>query len=54
MLGTIQKDSNGKVICDYSNITMAIVQEKILKINPNYDIGVYKPYDMDMLIAFVK
>ena len=54
MLGTIQKDNNGNVICDYSNITMAMVQEKIKKINPKYDIGVYKPYNMDMLIAFVQ
>tara|TARA_R110000851_G_scaffold120181_3_gene248407 strand:+ start:3568 stop:4242 length:675 start_codon:yes stop_codon:yes gene_type:complete len=54
MLGEIQKDEYGNITCDYSNITMELVQEKILKINPNYDIGVYKPYAMEMLIAFVK
>jgi len=54
LLGTQETDQDGKIICDYSEITMNVVQEKIKKINPNYDIGVYKPYDMEMLIAYVK
>ena len=54
LLGTIQEDSLGNVICDYSNITLKLVKEKILKINPSYDIGIYSPYNMEMLIAFVK
>ena len=54
LLGTIQEDSLGNVICDYSNITLKLVKEKILKINPSYDIGIYSPYNMEMLIAFIK
>lgn len=54
MLGKIQKDNDNNITCDYSKITMELVQEKIKKINPKYDIGVYKPYDMEMLIAFVQ
>lgn len=54
LLGTVQKDEFGNIVCDYSNITLDIVQQKILNINPNYDIGIYDPYDMQMLVAIAK
>ena len=54
LLGKKQRNSLGNIICDYSNITLELVKEKILKINPSYDIGIYNPYNMEMLIAFVK
>ena len=41
-------------MCDYSNVPYEIVKNKILEINPNYDVGIYAPYDMEMVIAFVK
>ena len=42
----------GKVVCDYSYITVDTVKEKLFEINPNYDIGIYAPYQMEMLLAF--
>ena len=33
------------IICKYD------VKGLILDINPNYDIGIYKPYDMKMVLA---
>jgi len=51
MFGTQQLDFNGNVICDYTDITYERVKEKILSINKNYDVGIYKPYDMEMVIA---
>ena len=51
MFGIEQLDSVGNIVCDYSDIPYEIVKEKILNINQNYDIGIYKPYEMEMLLA---
>jgi len=51
LFGQKQYDSNGNMICDYSEITFDKVKSLILDINPNYDIGIYKPYDMKMVLA---
>ena len=51
MFGIEQLDSLGNIVCDYSDIPYEIVKEKILNINQNYDIGIYKPYEMEMLLA---
>ena len=40
-------------MCDYSNVPYEIVKKHILEINSKYDIGIYKPYDMEMVIAFI-
>ena len=51
LFGQKQYDSNSNMICDYSEITFDKVKSLILDINPNYDIGIYKPYDMKMVLA---
>ena len=51
MFGIQQLDSNGNVTCDYSDVPYELVKEKILSINKNYDVGIYKPYGMEMVLA---
>jgi len=53
MFGVQQLDSNGNVMCDYTDVPYEYVQEEILSINKNYDVGIYKPYDMEMVLAIV-
>ena len=53
MFGIQQLDSNGNVMCDYTDVPYERVKEKILSINKNYDVGIYKPYDMEMVLAIV-
>ena len=53
MFGIQQLDSNGNVTCDYSDVPYELVKEKILSINKNYDVGMYKPYVMEMVLAIV-
>ena len=53
LFGKIQKNKTGHVICDYSEVTLEKVTEKIKEINPKYDVGIYAPYEMPMLIAYV-
>jgi hypothetical protein len=54
MFGTIQYDKEGKVACDYSEVPYDIVKSYIESINDKYDVGIYEPYQMKMLLAFVK
>ena len=54
LFGKRQINKQGELVCDYSNVPYEIVKNKILEINPNYDIGIYTPYNMEMVIAFVK
>ena len=51
LLGQRQYDKNGNVICDYSHVSYDIVKDKLLEINPSYNVGIYDPYDMQMVIA---
>ena len=51
LFGKIQYDKNGNIVCDYSNVSLEVIKEKILEINPSYDVGVYAPYQMEMLLA---
>ena len=51
LFGKKQYDKQGNVICDYSNVTYELVKEKLLEINPSYDVGVYAPYQMEMILA---
>ncbi len=51
LFGKLQFDTNGAVVCDYSKIHYKFIKEKLLQINPSYDIGVYAPYDMPMVLA---
>ena len=53
LFGELQTDRSGTVTCDYRDVTFGRVRDKILEINPKYDVGIYAPYDMKMLIAFV-
>jgi len=53
LFGKRQYNNQGQLVCDYSNVSYDVVKNRILEINCNYDIGIYKPYDMEMLIAFV-
>lgn len=53
LFGELQTDRSGTVTCDYRDVTFERIREKILEINPKYDVGIYAPYDMKMLIAFV-
>ena len=51
LFGVQQLDSNGNVMCDYTDVPYERVKEKILSINKNYDVGIYKPYGMEMVLA---
>ena len=53
MFGEVQRDTNGKINCDYTDVTYERVKENILNINSNYDVGIYEPYDMKMVLAIV-
>jgi hypothetical protein len=54
LFGKVQTDSSGLITCDYSDITFEKVKAKIKEINPNYDIGIYNPFGMPMVLAYVK
>ena len=51
LFGETEYDTQGNIVCDYSHVTYDIVKEKLLEINPNYDVGLYAPYQMKMLLA---
>jgi len=53
LFGKRQTNKQGELVCDYSNVPYETVRDKILEINPNYDIGIYAPYNMKMVIAFI-
>ena len=53
LFGKKQYNKEGELVCDYSNVPYEVVKQNILEINSNYDIGIYKPYNMEMVIAFV-
>ncbi len=54
LFGQIQYDKKtGEISCDYSEITLDVVEDKIREINPEYKIGVYAPFHMPMIIAYV-
>lgn len=55
LFGTTQYDKKtGQILCDYSKVTYNKVHNKIKEINPNYDIGVYAPFNMQMILAVVQ
>jgi hypothetical protein len=54
LFGKTQIDKQGNVVCDYSHVTFDIVKEKLLEINPLYDVGLYAPYNMLMILAYVQ
>ena len=51
LFGQIQYDKEGNVVCDYSHVPFDTVKEKLLEINSSYDVGLYAPYDMQMVLA---
>ncbi len=51
LFGTKQLDTQGNVVCDYSHVTFDVVKQKILEIDQSYDVGLYAPYDMQMVLA---
>ena len=53
LFGRKQYNGQGELVCDYSNVPYEVVKKHILEINSKYDIGIYKPYDMEMVIAFI-
>lgn len=53
MFGQKQFDSNGNMVCDYSHVPVEVIESFIKTINTKYDVGIYEPYNMKMLIAFV-
>lgn len=54
MFGIKQVDELGNIVCDYSGTTYDTIKNYILSINSSYDVGLYEPYGMKMLIAYVK
>jgi len=52
-LGKIEKDSEGKIMCDYSNITKELLEEKLNDINSDYSVQYIKPFGQLMLVAAV-
>lgn len=54
MFGKKQLDNNGNVVCDYSHVPFEVVSDYIQTINDRYDVGMYEPYNMSMVLAFVK
>ena len=53
LFGKRQVNKKGEVVCDYTDVSYERVENKILEINPNYDVGIYAPYSMEMIIAFI-
>jgi len=51
LFGEKQYDKQGNVVCDYSHVTFDNVKEKILEIDSSYDVGLYAPYQMEMILA---
>ena len=51
LFGKKQIDKNGNNICDYTEVTSELVFELISKIRNNFDVGIYKPYHMEMILA---
>ena len=51
LFGKKQYDKTGNIVCDYSHVTFDVVKQKILEIDPSYDVGLYAPYDMQMVLA---
>ena len=59
MLGIQQLDSNGNIICDYTDVPFEKVTKYIMNINSNYVVGIFNPRvngDMigQMVLAIVK
>ena len=54
MFGKSQNDEFGNIICDYSDITYDAVYDYIKTIDERYDIGIYAPYEMEMVLAINK
>lgn len=54
LFGKKQLDAFGNVVCDYSHVSFETVSNYIQSINERYDVGMYEPYGMPMLIAFIK
>jgi hypothetical protein len=44
---------NGECVCDYSDVTFELVEQKIKEINPDYNVQMVYPYSMAMVIATV-
>ena len=53
LLGMKQYDKEGNMVCDYEHVPFSVVKEYIKSINPKYDVGIYEPYGMKMVIAYV-
>ena len=53
LFGKRQVNKKGEVVCDYTDVSYERVENKILEINSNYDVGIYAPYSMEMIIAFI-
>ena len=51
LFGKVQYDKTGNVVCDYTHMSQEAIEQKLLEINPSYDIGIYAPYQMEMLLA---
>lgn len=45
--------TNQAGLCDYTNITEDVIAKKIKEINKNYQVAVYAPFGMNMIIAVV-
>jgi hypothetical protein len=44
---------NGECVCDYSDVTFELVEQKIKEINPDYNVRMVHPYGMAMVVATV-
>ena len=51
-LGDCHYNKHGEITCDYTHVTYEVLKNKLLEINPKFDIGVYAPYGMQMVLAF--
>jgi hypothetical protein len=55
LFGKLQHDKKtGEVSCDYTHVSYEVVESKIKEINSDYDVGIYAPYNMPMVLAYVK
>lgn len=53
LFGKRQTNKKGELVCDYTDVTYEKIKQRILDINPDYNVGLYAPYGMSMLIAYV-
>jgi hypothetical protein len=54
LFGKTHNDADGNILCDYRDVTRDLVQERIMDINKDYEIGYPSPFGQLMVVAVEK